>query len=212
MITDGGGNNASPIIFISFFNEIKCLPKVIPAIRRHIPRAKIIAVDGAFKDFPYEKPYSTDGSVEYLMHKKVKVIRGGAWATEAEKRNKFFEFLRQDDLWIYLDADEVITAYKKDLFDSHFSRYKCGKTIRKIRRCWRFGNEEFITHWLMVNHQKRLIYSLGFLNNDEKEVCLELESLRREKNEKMSAFKKIQTPYERLIEKEFRKKGYRNAY
>lgn len=70
---------------------------------------KIIAVDGAYDDFPCDINYSTDGTLEYLdkLSDKVELIIAPGLA-EVAKRNKYLEPLADGDTVLNIDADEVL--------------------------------------------------------------------------------------------------------
>ena len=69
---------------------------------------KIIAVDGAYDDFPCDINYSTDGTLEYLDNlDKVELIIAPGLA-EVAKRNKYLEPLADNDIVLNIDADEVL--------------------------------------------------------------------------------------------------------
>lgn len=67
---------------------------------------EIVAVDGRFSDFPGNKPYSTDGTLEYLESiDKVRIVMAPP-LQEVEKRNLYLEGLNVGDWVLHLDADE----------------------------------------------------------------------------------------------------------
>ena len=69
---------------------------------------KIIAVDGAYDDFPCDINYSTDGTLEYLDSlDKIELIIAPGLA-EVAKRNKYLEPLADGDTVLNIDADEVL--------------------------------------------------------------------------------------------------------
>jgi len=70
---------------------------------------KIIAVDGAYDDFPCDINYSTDGTLDYLdkLSDKVELILAPGLA-EVAKRNLYLEPLADGDTVLNIDADEVL--------------------------------------------------------------------------------------------------------
>jgi hypothetical protein len=65
----------------------------------------IIAVDGRYKDFPGERPLSTDGTTEYLESLSAVSVMYEPDLTEVEKRNKYLVG-EVGDWYLHLDADE----------------------------------------------------------------------------------------------------------
>lgn len=86
------------------FGLLKCL--------EHYKVDRLIVIDGAFKDYPYEVPYSTDDTfdiVDAFKHNgmNIDVVKNSEpWSDEAEKRTKYFEMCDEDDWLIIIDADE----------------------------------------------------------------------------------------------------------
>ncbi|MHB8276363.1 MAG: glycosyltransferase family protein [Candidatus Humimicrobiaceae bacterium] len=69
---------------------------------------KIIAVDGAYDDFPNDINISTDGTLEYLNSiDKVEIIMAPSLC-EVAKRNLYLEPLSEGDICLNIDADEVL--------------------------------------------------------------------------------------------------------
>ena len=73
---------------------------------------RVIVIDGAFKDYPHEAPYSTDDTFEIVESFKkqgmnIDVVRNTeAWESEAAKRTRYFEMCDEDDWLVIVDADD----------------------------------------------------------------------------------------------------------
>jgi len=66
-------------------------------------------VDGTYIQFPYDVPYSTDGTLEYLETlSRVELIKTKtAWESEIKKRNQYL-IGSSGDYYLMLDADEWV--------------------------------------------------------------------------------------------------------
>jgi len=95
------------------YNDIPILEKCIDSIYNKVDR--IIVIDGKYKDFPGESPYSTDGTLEYvdwlsrMEEGKISLIKAKDYL-EVDKRNLYFKFLNNGDTFLNLDADEILTG------------------------------------------------------------------------------------------------------
>jgi len=88
------------------FNDYPLIVDCIKSIYDKVD--KIIAVDGAYDDFPCDINYSTDGTLEYLDSlDKVELILAPGLA-EVAKRNLYLEPLKDGDTVLNIDADEVL--------------------------------------------------------------------------------------------------------
>ena len=68
---------------------------------------KIIAIDGAFKEFSHDLPYSTDGSLEIAKIYAHEVIEcNKPWKDQIEKRNAYLTLKDEKDYYFIIDADE----------------------------------------------------------------------------------------------------------
>lgn len=81
---------------------------------------KVIAVDGAYRDFPHKIPYSTDGTLDILAAlrreqlKQLEVVEvREAWEDEIVKRNRYL-IGNEGDYYLMIDADEVIYGFADD--------------------------------------------------------------------------------------------------
>lgn len=90
------------------YNSIETLEKYFLTVYEKF--SSIIAVDGAFKDYPFDLPYSTDGTIKFLKgFKNVNLVETETvWESQAEKRNVWFNFLEDNEWFFYIDDDEEL--------------------------------------------------------------------------------------------------------
>jgi len=107
--------SARIIACIIVFNEVELLPDCLNSL---LGVDEIRIVDGAYRDFPHEKPWSTDGTIELVkeMQKtdgRIKLITcTNPWKDEVEKRNAYFDSEDGDANWyLQIDADEQVAGY-----------------------------------------------------------------------------------------------------
>lgn len=94
------------IACVIFYNDGPLLEDSLKSLVGKVDQ--IIAVDGAFSDFPHEKPYSTDGSLE-IAEKYATVIKTKkAWKTQVDKRNAYLKHVPDGECFIVIDADEEL--------------------------------------------------------------------------------------------------------
>jgi len=74
---------------------------------------KLVVIDGRYKDFEGPKPYSSDGTLDWLLDFEVKnkdrmhlLVASGYY--EVQKRNLYFNYLEDGDICLNIDADEVL--------------------------------------------------------------------------------------------------------
>ncbi len=99
---------------------------------------RVIAIDGAFEDYPHEVPFSTDKSHTILRHwaesesktgMKIEVYESSkAWSNEAEKRNEIFKRLQDGEWLIIIDADERLVLPPEEWGDWLNGDYDCLQT------------------------------------------------------------------------------------
>lgn len=105
------------IACVNVFNELDLLPECIDSLKG---MDEIRIVDGAYRDFPHEKPYSTDGTIEWAREqmekdKRIELITcSKVWENEVEKRNAYFG-ADEGDWYLVIDADERITCERSDI-------------------------------------------------------------------------------------------------
>ena len=92
---------------IIFYNDT---PEILERCFKSLEgKAEIIAIDGAFKDFPHSEPYSTDGCKELAINYAI-IYHGvnRSWENQTEKRNAAFQYLNDGDYFLVIDADEEL--------------------------------------------------------------------------------------------------------
>jgi len=94
---------------VNVFQDKNGLRECLSALRGALPAdSKLVVVDGAYKEFPHDKPYSTDGTIE-VAHELADIVieTKEAWENEEIKRSQYF-IGKEDDVYIVVDADETI--------------------------------------------------------------------------------------------------------
>jgi glycosyltransferase involved in cell wall biosynthesis len=96
------------IVVMNVWNEAKHIAKSIESV---IDQADEIRVfDGAYREFPAQKPYSTDGTIEIAKsYPKTRVITANKpYGSQIEKRTRMFEGGQEGDFFFKLDGDEYV--------------------------------------------------------------------------------------------------------
>ena len=114
----------------SIYNNAPTLRESLESIVPYVE--KVVAIDGAYEQFPHELPYSTDGTKEIFFEvcgNKVNWVWVGcnkAWPTQILKKNHWFKHIPVGKWWIQIDGDEIITGKVKEAFDLvESSNLKC---------------------------------------------------------------------------------------
>jgi len=118
---------------INCFNDMPVIKDCVASIYEQV--ARIIAVDGKYKDFPGDNQYSTDGTIEFLAGLgKVELIFA-AGLFEADKRNIYMDRLNPGDTVLVIDGDEVVDGKIEEL-ESHsdIGLVYLGEPGRKYKR------------------------------------------------------------------------------
>jgi len=88
------------------YNDIETIKDCIKSIENKVD--KIIVIDGKFKDFPGEENISTDGTLECLdSFPKIEILFTYG-LDEVDKRNNYLNELKDGDICLNLDADEIL--------------------------------------------------------------------------------------------------------
>lgn len=99
------------IACVVFYNDAELLDRCLKSLSSKVDN--IIAIDGAYKDFPHDKPYSTDGSIDVARKYTDNVITvNKAWETQVDKRNRYVQEIPVGESFIVIDTDEVLVADK----------------------------------------------------------------------------------------------------
>lgn len=96
------------IACVNVFNDLAVLPECLKSIESV---DKVCIVDGAYALFDHDKPYSTDGTLDYVRElaerdPRIELIEcEEPWKDEATKRSAYFVG-RDGDWYLQIDADE----------------------------------------------------------------------------------------------------------
>lgn len=113
---------------------------------------KIIIVDGRFKDFPKEDDYSNGEGLKYFLelskNDKFEIISTGGF-TEIEKRNIYLKHLKNGDICLNIDSDEMligeIPKLIADIGIIQVGEQGDRKRHRRTNRFFKFG--EGLHYW-----------------------------------------------------------------
>lgn len=100
------------VVGINVFNEAIHIMKAIESVVNIADEVRVY--DGVYKDYPHDKPYSTDGTIEIVKelskkHSNIKLVEvKEAWESQIVKRNAMFDELEEGDYFLKLDGDEYI--------------------------------------------------------------------------------------------------------
>lgn len=84
------------------YNEARMLPMCLG----HLPRHRVRIIDGAYADFPHEKPWSTDGTLDIAIRWGAEVVEvTEPWADQCAKRTAA---LVAGEVCFTPDADEML--------------------------------------------------------------------------------------------------------
>ncbi len=159
------------------YNDFDILPECMDSLSG---ADKIIIIDGAFKDYPHEKPWSTDGTVDYVkqrasIDRRIKFIEcKKAWKDEVEKRSAYFTG-KQGDWYLIVDSDErvggetidrngvkavkeFLPTYEDDMLDVPLWELISG-SFESAPRLFRHqeGIRYYLTHYLVFYKDKLLV-------------------------------------------------------
>lgn len=122
------------VVGINVFNEATHIEKAILSVVKVADEVRVY--DGAYKDYPHEKPYSTDGTIKLvkelaLKYDNIKLVEvTEPWNNQIEKRTAMFEGLQEGDYFLKLDGDEYISNPEE--IRNHLDS--------DIGWCWTFSN------------------------------------------------------------------------
>ena len=96
------------IFLMNVYNEADHIAKAIESV--HETADEIRVYDGAYEEYPYKVPFSTDGTLEIASrYPKVKVISTTkAYSSQIVKRSRMFEDAQEGDYFFKLDGDEYV--------------------------------------------------------------------------------------------------------
>ena len=133
------------------FNEARMLPQMLG----HLPRGtEVLVIDGAYADFPHEKPWSTDGTLDIARRwgAKVKTVKK-PWENQMVKRTAA---LVPGRVCFCPDADELLHTAMPELPDDAdvgwvtcispiYDRPFLIPRVFRVREGWHFAGRH---HWL----------------------------------------------------------------
>jgi hypothetical protein len=86
------------------FNEARQLPMMLATLPRG---ARVVVIDGAYRSFPHEVPWSTDGTLEIAERFGCEVVRvDRPWDDQVAKRTVALAY----GTVFIIDADELLTG------------------------------------------------------------------------------------------------------
>jgi glycosyltransferase involved in cell wall biosynthesis len=110
------------------YNEAAYFEESLERIRKKVDY--IIVVDGAYKKFPHNVPYSTDGTIEIAEKYADRIVETAyPWPSEIEKRNQYL-IGKKGDTYLVMDGHEVWVGDLK----RPFGDYKI-RTVRSEGDC-----------------------------------------------------------------------------
>ncbi len=97
------------IACFNVYNEAEYFEEALLSIKGKVD--KIVVVDGAYKKFPHEFPYSTDRTIEIALKYADQFIGSGnkPWKSEIVKRNQYL-IGKPGDLYLIIDGHEIWTG------------------------------------------------------------------------------------------------------
>ena len=152
------------IVVINAFNEAKLIKKCIDSVIDVADEVRVY--DGAYADYPHEKPYSTDGMLqiisEYPQSKVKLIVPKEAWKSQIDKRTAMFAGGKEGDYFLRLDGDEYIlnpevirehmnadVGWVWTISNLYDKPYKTARLI-KWREGLHFGGRH---HWIYVDKE-----------------------------------------------------------
>ena len=153
------------------YNDYPLIKDCIESIINKVDR--IIVIDGKYRDFPGELECSDDGTIEYLTSidtDKI-TIRYVQRLDEVAKRNIYLQYLKDDDVCLNIDADEVLITplpqLDKDIglvrIGLDGDRRRLRRTIRYFR--YRVGLHYYGQHKLILDKDNKMFAWLDQVGN-----------------------------------------------
>lgn len=93
------------------YNDWPLIKDCVQSLEGKVDR--YVFVDGRYIDFEGPMPYSTDGTLDYLLdfeteHKEITDVYVASGFYEPDKRNVYFLSLKDGDICLNIDADEIL--------------------------------------------------------------------------------------------------------
>lgn len=110
---------------IFYDDKVELLQATFDSVKR--AGCKIVAVDGAYAEFPlekHEKPWSTDGCLDLARKEADVVIEASkCWSNQMEKRTQYIKAIPPGEYCFYIDSDEVLEGGLIDKNNLERDRY-----------------------------------------------------------------------------------------
>ena len=151
------------------YNDMPLVKDCIESIQDKVDR--IIVIDGKYRDFPGEENYSTDGTLEYLNSLDVEILFSYG-LDEVEKRNCYLNELKDGDICLNIDADEVligdIPELTADIGIIQIGEWGDRRRHRRSNRFFRYreGLHYWGTHKMILDSKGRLFANLDRVGKD----------------------------------------------
>lgn len=168
------------------YNDIETIEACIDSVKDKVDR--IVVIDGKYRDFPGEYEMSTDGTVEYIGS-----VAGDYNITfrfverldEVAKRNVYLAYLKNGDVCLNLDADEMLTGDIPEL-DTDMGRIMIGErgqTRRHLRTCRFFRFRDGLHYWgrhtLILDKDEKVFADLQHCGNYTVKKIMDFELIHR---------------------------------
>jgi hypothetical protein len=113
------------IAAVIYYEEAWTLERCLTSIRRAAPAAHIVAIDGAYEQFPHPKgPESSDDSnaiADRLANEVIRCPDGKAWPSEIAKRCAYLRLGQEGDTFLVVDADEEVFGLVPEIADDEMN-------------------------------------------------------------------------------------------
>jgi len=182
------------------YNDIETIENCIDSVKDKVDR--IVIIDGKYRDFPGKYEISADGTVEYIGN-----IAGDYEITfrsverldEVAKRNVYLAYLKNGDICLNLDADEMLTGnipkLEADIGIIQIGEYGDRKRHRRTNRFFRYrdGLHYWGKHSLILDADGKVFANLDRVGDYTSQKITEFELLHRNdlRNDKRKIDKKI---------------------
>lgn len=203
------------IVTIITYNDYPLIKECVDSIYCKVD--KIIIVDGKFKDFPGTGYYSNSESMDYLLElshdDKFKIILISG-LTEVEKRNIYLNYLKDGDICLNIDSDEVligdIPELNADIGIIQIGEQGDSKRHRRTIRFFKYqkGLHYWGKHSLILNSRNKVFAHLDKIGKDyTSQKITEFEFLHNNHRRDYNRIKNKKIYYEILMKREAKING-----
>ncbi len=139
------------------YNDMPLIKDCIESVRNKVDR--IVVVDGKYRDFPGEENYSTDGTLEYLSGLNIEILFSYG-LDEVEKRNCYLNELKDGDICLNIDSDEMLVGdipeLTTDIGVVHIGEWGDRRRHRRTNRFFKYhkGMYYWGTHKMILDRGK----------------------------------------------------------